>query len=43
MLRTPSATNKDEVKTAWGNTTGGEIRRKASYKNDIYPALWIRL
>lgn len=43
MLRTPSATNKDEVKTAWGNSTGGEIRRKASYKNDIFPALWIRL
>lgn len=43
MLRTPSATNKDEVKTAWGNSTGGVIRRKASNKNDIYPALWISL
>lgn len=43
MLRTPSATNKDEVKTAWGNSTGGVVRRKVSYKNDIYPALWIRL
>lgn len=43
MLRTPSATNKDEVKTAWGYSTDDEGRRKASYKNDIYPALWISL
>lgn len=41
MLRTPSATSKDEVKTAWYYNSVD--RTKASYKNDIYPALWISL
>ena len=41
MLRTPSATNKDEVKTA--RRYDSLDRTKASYKNDIYPALWISL
>lgn len=41
MLRTPSATSKDEVKTA--RRYDSLDRTKASYKNDIYPALWISL
>ena len=41
MLRTPSATSKDEVKTAWYYNSVD--RTKVSYKNDIYPALWISL
>lgn len=41
MLRTPSATNKDEVKTARYYTSVD--RTKAKTINDIYPALWISL
>lgn len=41
MLRTPSATSKDEVKTAWYYNSVD--RTKAKTKNDIYPALWISL
>lgn len=41
ILRTPSATNKDGVKAAWGyNSVSGE---KVNTGNDIYPALWISL
>ena len=38
MLRTPSATSKEEVKKADNRS---KDRTKASYKNEIHPALWI--